>query len=135
MDFCALERPARPGTSLGIVLPVGPERVVPLALLGVAPDLVSLRDFLEAGGRILALGDVRVMLPRQAPVGGLDRLVVGVLGHTENLVVVPVFHGITQRRAPGPVACDQPKCSRRRTIRPRASVLPPSPWRPEKRRT
>jgi hypothetical protein len=77
-------------------VPVGAERVVALALFGVAQDLVGFGDLLEAGGRVLALGDVRVVLARKTAVGGLDRLVRGVLGHTEDLVIVFVVHGLTR---------------------------------------
>jgi hypothetical protein len=59
-------------------LPVGTERVVTAALLGVGEDLVGLGDLLEAfAAGVFALRDVRVVLPGQPAVRRLDRLVVG----------------------------------------------------------
>src|SRR6185503_14486997 len=61
---------------LGVSLPVRSERIVAAALLGVGENLVGLADLLEAVGRVLGLRDVRVVLPREPAIGGLDRLVV-----------------------------------------------------------
>src|SRR5438552_2575125 len=58
--------------TLGVPLPIGPDRVVPLALLGIAEDLVGLIDLLEALLGLRLLVDVRVVLARQLPVGLLD---------------------------------------------------------------
>src|SRR5215468_5761891 len=90
----AVEGPATACSGLRIALPVGSQRVVALPLLRVAQDLVGLGHLLEPGRRLLALGNVGVVLAGEPSVGGLDRLVVGVLGHAENLVVVLVFHGV-----------------------------------------
>ena len=90
-DLLSLERGARSGAGVRVALPVRPERVVALALLGVGQDGVGLVDLLEALRG--ALVDVRVVLAGELPVGRLDGLVVGGLRHAENLVVVLVFHG------------------------------------------
>ena len=66
-----------PGRSLGVALPVRSKRVVAVALLGIGEDLVGFADLLEAFGRVLALGDVGMVFPREPSIGGLDRLVVG----------------------------------------------------------
>src|SRR5207253_6287756 len=65
------------GRSLGVTLPIRAERVVTAPLLGVRQHLVGFVDLLEAVGGVLALRDVRVVLPREPSIGGLDRLVVG----------------------------------------------------------
>src|SRR5438552_8969697 len=72
----------------GVALPVWSERVVTLSLLRVRENLVRLADFLEALARVLALRDVRVVLPRQPSVGGLDCLVVRLSVDAQNSVVV-----------------------------------------------
>src|SRR5205814_4083551 len=76
--------------TLGVPLPIGPDRVVPLALLGIAEDLVGLIDLLEALLGLRLLVDVRVVLARQLPVGLLDVDGRGVLGNAKGLVVVLV---------------------------------------------
>src|SRR5262249_1850637 len=74
--------------------PVRAELIVLAALLGVGEHLVGLVDLLEAGlGLLVALVHVRVVLPGELAVGGLDVRVARVLRDAENLVVVPVFHG------------------------------------------
>src|SRR2546422_772750 len=59
---------------LGVVLPVRSEGVVSLALLGIGEHFVGFGDFLEAFRGVLTFGDVRMVLPCEPPVGGLDRL-------------------------------------------------------------
>src|SRR4030095_12954453 len=88
---------------LGVSLPVRSERIVAAALLGVGKNLVGLADLLEAVGRVLGLRDVRVILPREPAIGGLDRLVVRFPVDPENLVVVleidchcVALHGVYQ---------------------------------------
>src|SRR5437660_224520 len=54
------------GSLLGVALPVGAERVVAAALLRIGEYLVRLVDLLEAVGRVLALGDVGVVLAGQS---------------------------------------------------------------------
>src|SRR5436309_2297235 len=61
------------GRSLGVTLPIRAERVVTAPLLGIRQHLVGFVDLLEAVGGVLALRDVRVVLPREPPIGGLDR--------------------------------------------------------------
>src|SRR4029453_12610546 len=77
---------------LRVAMPVGTQRVVALALFRVAENLVGFRDLLEARGGFLALGYVGMVLARQPPISGLDRLVVGRLGHAEDRVIVLVIH-------------------------------------------
>src|SRR5207245_8432427 len=112
------------GSLLGVALPVGAERVVAAALLRIGEYLVRLVDLLEAIGRVLALGDVGMVLAGQPAEGGLDRLVVGLPVDAEDLVVVLEFdgHGGKRRRS----ACSAPqrlqwKCSRRPERRRRRS--------------
>src|SRR5262245_43868961 len=80
------------GSGLRVTLPVGTQSVVAAALLGIGEDLVGLRDLFEllAAG-VLTLGHIRVILPGQPTVRGLDRLVVGRPIDPENRVVVPEF--------------------------------------------
>ena len=63
--------------------------VVLLALLGVGQHVVGVRDLLEAllGLRVAGVG-VGVVLARKGPVGLLDGIRIGVLGHAEDLVEV-----------------------------------------------
>src|SRR5258705_5857781 len=93
-------------------MPVGTQRVVALALLRVAENLVGFRDLLEARGGFLALGYVGMVLARQPPISGLDRLVVGRLGHAEDLVIVLVIHVVGWRREGRLQLPAQRKCSR-----------------------
>src|SRR5438034_912099 len=81
------------GSLLGVALPVGAERVVAAALLRIGEHLVRLVDLLEAVGRVLALGDVGMVLAGQPAEGGLDRLVVGLPIDAEDLVVVLELDG------------------------------------------
>src|SRR5712692_1263829 len=78
-------------TLLDVALPVGAERVVAAALLAIRENLVGLADLLEPLAGVLGLGDIRVVLARQLPVGGLDRLVVRVPVDTQNPVIVLEF--------------------------------------------
>src|SRR5450759_2944247 len=76
------------------LLPVGSERVVLLALLGIAENLVGLVHFLEPGFRGLVAGIlVRVKLAGQPPIRPLDLVRGGCPGHSYGFVVVLVFHG------------------------------------------
>src|SRR5436309_559935 len=81
------------GSLLGVALPVGAERVVAAALLRIGEHLVCFVDLLEAVGRVLALGDVGMVLAGQPAEGGLDRLVVGLPIDAEDLVVVLELDG------------------------------------------
>src|SRR5262249_18199550 len=75
-------------TALGVAAPIGAERVVPAALLGVAQDLVRLVDLLEPlGGGLVPRVHVRMVLAGQPPVGLLDGLGVRALPDAENFVV------------------------------------------------
>ena len=74
-------------------MPVRSERVVAAALFWVGEHFVRFVDFLEAVGGVLALGDVGMVFPREAPVGGLDRLVVRLPVDAENPVVVLEIDG------------------------------------------
>src|SRR5437016_5700151 len=65
------------GRSLGVTLPIRAERVVTAPLHGIRQHLVGFVDLLEPVGGVLAPRDVRVVLPREPPIGGLDRLVLG----------------------------------------------------------
>src|SRR5262249_34539634 len=58
-----------PRRLLGVALPVGAERVVAAALLRIGEHLVRLVDLLEAVGRVLALGDVGMVLAGQPAEG------------------------------------------------------------------
>ena len=61
--------------------------VVALALLGVGQNVVGLLDLLEALlGRLVALVAVRVVLPRELPVGLLDLVRRGLLVDPEDVV-------------------------------------------------
>src|SRR2546430_993881 len=73
------------------LLPIGSDRVVPLALLGIAEDLVGLIDLLELLFRVRFLVHVRVVLARELSVGLLDVVGRGVLRNAQRLVVVLVF--------------------------------------------
>src|SRR5205085_11709550 len=79
--------------ALGVPLPVGTERVVAPALLGIREHVVRFGDLPELVAVVLALGDVRMVLAREPPIGGLDGLVVGLPIDAENLVIVLVFDG------------------------------------------
>src|SRR5256885_1855083 len=83
----------RPGRStlLGVPLPVGTERVVAPALLGIGEDLVGFVDLLETG--VLPLVDVGVVLARELPVRGLDGLLVRAPVDAQNSIVVLVLNG------------------------------------------
>src|SRR5262249_24382835 len=77
-----------PGRRLRIALPGRSERVVALPLLRVGEHLVGFVDLLEAFGGVLALRDVRMVLPSEAPISGLNGLVVRLSVDAENPVVV-----------------------------------------------
>src|SRR5205823_3886361 len=79
---------ARARRTARVALPVASQRVVPLSLLGIGKDLVGLVDLLEAVARVLALGNVGVVLPRELAIRGLDGLVVRATLDAENLVVI-----------------------------------------------
>ena len=68
------------------------ERVVGGALFLVAQRLVGLRDLLELLLGVRLLGDVRVVLAREAPVSLLDLVVARAPLDAEDLVIVLVFH-------------------------------------------
>src|SRR5262249_13143654 len=93
-EVAALDRhPASGGGArggAGELPPVRAQVVVALALVRVGEHLVGLGDLLEAVGR--ALVDVGVVLARELPVGGLDRLLVSPALDLEGLVVVLEFH-------------------------------------------
>jgi hypothetical protein len=92
----ALLAPAGPAGLLGAEGPARggvPEAVVHLAFLGVGEGLVGLGGLLELVGRAGGLVDVRVVLPRELPVGGLDLVGVGAARDAEDLVVVASGHG------------------------------------------
>ena len=98
------------------LVPVGPQRVVLPALLGVGQDGVGLVDVLESPlGRRVAGVAVRMVLARQLPERLLDVDLTGRAGDPEDLVVVAVLH----RRSPNPGAAG-PLPDRR----PRGSGLP-----------
>src|SRR4030095_2972980 len=78
------------GLRLRVSLPVRPEGVVALALLGVGKNGVGLADLLEALG--VALVHVGMVLAGQPAIGRLDGLVVGRPVDPERLVVVLIFH-------------------------------------------
>src|SRR5205085_117158 len=73
------------------LLPLGTDRVVPLSLLGIAEDFVSLVDLFEALLRVRLLVDVRVVLACELSVGLLDVLGRGAFRNAKRLVVVLVF--------------------------------------------
>ena len=79
------------GAGRRVPLPVGTERVVAPALLGIREDLVRLVDLLEAVRRSRALVQVRMVFSRKPAVGLLDRLLVGVLVDAEDFVIVLIF--------------------------------------------
>src|SRR5205814_5715540 len=68
------------------------EAVVGGALFLVAQRLVGLRDLLELLLGVRLLGDVRVVLAREAAVGLLDVVVAHATLDAEDLVIVLVFH-------------------------------------------
>ena len=82
-------------------LPVASERVVLLALLGVAENLVGLLDLLESFfGRLGVVGvGVGMPLARQFAIGRLDVFLGGRLRHAEDLVIVFVVHAVATARA------------------------------------
>jgi hypothetical protein len=81
------------GLGLLVALPVGPEAIVQLALLGVAQDLVRLVDLLEARlGLGVAGVDVGVVLARELAERGADRLLARLAPHAQYPVVVPEVH-------------------------------------------
>src|SRR5262245_47579247 len=98
-------------------LPVGTERVVSPPLLGVGEDLVGLVDLLEAVRRVLALGDVRMVLARELAVGGLQRLVVGLPVDAEDLVVVLVLDSHPKRSVADGFGVAAQRPPRRRGVR------------------
>src|SRR5262249_30642972 len=67
-------------------LPVGTERVVPTAFLGIGEDFVRLVDLLEAS--VLALVDVRMVLAGELAVRRLDSLVVRASLDAQDPVIV-----------------------------------------------
>src|SRR5438105_1368704 len=76
---------------LRVALPVGTEGVVSPSLLGIRQNLVRFVDLFEA--RVLTFVDVRVVLPGELPVGGLDRLVVGLPIDAQDPIVILEFDG------------------------------------------
>ena len=79
---------AEAGPHLISVLPVVSEAVVLAALFGVRQDLVRLVDLLEAAlGVLVSWVQVGVVLPRHAPKRLAHCHLVGVLGHSEGIVV------------------------------------------------
>src|SRR5262249_37969366 len=78
-DLPSLEGRTSPGSGVRVPLPVGPQGVVAFALFRIGEHRVRFVDLLEAVRG--AFVDVRVVLARQSPIRGLDRLVVGGLRH------------------------------------------------------
>ena len=71
------------------------EPVVQAALLGVGKDRVCFRRLLEfLFRRVIAWIAIGVVLHRQLAVGALDLGVASTARHTEDLVVVPLAHGL-----------------------------------------
>ena len=86
-------RPGARSPGPGVLIPVGAEHVVLLALLRVGQDLVRLVDFLEpALGSLIAGIPVRVELARQSPIRLLDLHGRGRSRDAQGLVVVLVLH-------------------------------------------
>ena len=70
-----------------------PEAVVGAALLGILQDVVGLLDFLKALLRgLVARVDVRMKLSGESSIGLLDIGLGRAFGHTQNLVVIALFH-------------------------------------------
>src|SRR2546426_2525122 len=88
-----LEAAGPGGTSAPLreLLPLRADRVVALALLGIAEDLVGLVDLLELLFRVRFLVYVRVVLACELSVGLLDVVGRGVLRNAKRLVVVLVL--------------------------------------------
>ena len=85
---CAALRPGRWVYSIGDVAEVGPEHVIALALVRVGKDVIGLRDILEPLLGLGVLVHVRVVCPRQPPVGTLDLLRAGIPPHSQYLIEV-----------------------------------------------
>src|SRR5882762_2488769 len=80
---------ARGRALLSVALPVGTERVVASAFLGIGQDFVRLGDLLEAS--VLAFVDVGMVLAGELAVRGLDGLVVRTPVDAQNPIVVLEF--------------------------------------------
>src|SRR5207237_10058194 len=76
---------------LSVALPVGTERVVASALVGIGQDFVRLGDLLEAS--VLAFVDVGMVLAGELPIRGLDGLVVRAPVDTQDPIIVLEFDG------------------------------------------
>ena len=86
--------PARAAARLASRFPIGAQLVVLPATLRMAQDLIGLVDFLEFFlRRLLVLGDIGMILPRQRAEGLLDFLVRRLGRHTQNPVIVLEFSG------------------------------------------
>src|ERR1035437_9175572 len=95
--------PVRRRTELLPLLPIRPQRVVLLPVLGVAQHLVGFVDLFEPFLRIrLVLGDIGMILQRQLAEGAVNILLACRPRHTQNLVVVLELDGhIISRERPG----------------------------------
>src|SRR5258706_9630336 len=87
-----LESAGPGGTSAPLreLLPLRADRVIALALLGIAEDLVGLVDLFELFLRVRLFVDVRVVLARELSVGLLDVVGRRVLRNAKGLVVILV---------------------------------------------
>ena len=86
-------RPGRPRASVADVpRPVGPQLVIPAAPVRVGEDLVGLPDLLEAfRGLAVTRVQVGMVFSREATVGLLDRVRIGLLPDSQDGVVVAVL--------------------------------------------
>src|ERR1017187_6118699 len=99
--------PVRRRTELLPLLPIRAQRVVLLAVLGVAQHLIGFVDLLEPFLRILlVLGDIGMVLQRQLAEGAVNILLARRPRHTQNLVVVLELDShIITREHPGSSSC------------------------------
>src|ERR1700681_171369 len=90
LEHGGIEASARRGADAGMTEPV-----VQAALLGVGEDRVRFRRFLEfLLGRVVAWIAIGMVLHRLLAVGALDLGVAGTARHAEDLVVIPLAHGL-----------------------------------------
>ena len=75
-----------------------PKAIVGRALLRIAQDAVRFRGFFEPlfRRRIVRVA-VRVVFQRHFAVSAFDLLLAGIAAHTENFVIISLFHGIHLR--------------------------------------
>ena len=78
------------------MLPVGAETIISLALVAILEHLVGFVDLFEFFFRARLLVDIRMILTRKLAVSLLDVTVSASARNAQNLVVILVFHDISE---------------------------------------